>query len=129
MGDGYSNRRDWASAIRARENALRYDPSRKETHLLLGWTYFMTNRFEDAIATYRTILAQGPDSEAQFNLGLTHIALGDTETAAQIYAEGIARYGRRQAEAAKVRGNLERLVSLKIQTAAAQKLIRRHFPD
>ena len=129
MGDGYFARRDWANAIRARENALRYDPSRKETRLLLGWTYFMTNRFEDAIATYRAVLAQGPDSEAHFNIGLAHIALGDTETAAQIYAEGIARYGRREAKAAKARENLEQLVSLGIQTAVAQKLIQRHFPD
>lgn len=129
MGDGYFARGDWAQAIRARENALRYAPDRKETQLLLGWTYFMTNRFDDAIAIYRVVLAQGPDSEAQFNIGLAHMALGDTETAATLYAEGLAQYGRREAEAANARINLERLVRLGIQSETARQLILRHFPD
>ena len=129
MGDGYFARRDWTRAIRAHENALRFDAKRKETRLLLGWTYFMTNRFTEAIATYRAVLTQSPDSEAHFSIGLAHIALGDTATATKIYADGIAQYGREQAETAKARDNLERLISLGTQPETARNLILRHFPD
>jgi tetratricopeptide (TPR) repeat protein len=129
IGDGYFTRRDWTRAIHAREDALRFDAKRQETRLLLGWTYFMTNRFTDAIATYRTVLTQGPDSEAYFNIGLAHMALGDTATATKIYADGIAQWGREQAETARARSNLERLISFGIQTGTARDLILRHFPD
>ena len=50
MGDGYFARRDWQAATRAYEQALHFNPDRKETRLLVGWTFFMTNRFEDAVA-------------------------------------------------------------------------------
>ena len=62
-------------------------------------------------------------------MGLAHIALGEVETAVAIYAAGLARYGRREAEAAKARENLERLVALGIQVEIAQQLIQRHYPD
>jgi tetratricopeptide (TPR) repeat protein len=129
MGDGYYARRDWPLAIRAYEHALRFDPGRKNTRLLVGWTYFITNRFEDAIAAYRAVLTRGPDSEAQFNMGLAYMALGDLEIAQKTYAEGFARYGRREADQAKVRENLERLTAQGIQPEATRQLLQRYFPD
>ena len=129
IGDGFFARRDWAKAIRARENALRYDASLEATQLLLAWTYFMTSRFADAVATYRAVLQKGPNSEAHFNIGLTYIALGETQLAETVYSDGLAQYGRHEAQQANARANLERLISLDIQTSTARQLIERHFPD
>ena len=125
MAEGYFARQEWPQTIRAARYALRYDSTRKQTALLLGWTYFVTNRFEEAIATYESVLANEPEAEPHFNIGLAHLALGDTETAIRVYAEAAARYGSN----AEARAHLERFVALGVQSASARELLDRHFPD
>ncbi len=125
MAEGYFARQDWPQTIRAARYALRYDSTRRHAALRLGWTYFVSNRFEEAIATYEAILTQRPEAEPHFNLGLAHLALGDIAAATRVYAAAAARYGRHAA----ARAHLERFVALGVQTAAAQQLLDRHFAD
>ena len=128
-GRGFAERRVALQAIAAYELALKAAPHNWHTHNELGWLLFAQNRFEEAIAHYRTSLSLQPNAQAHFDLALTYLALGDIATAEETYAEALASYGHTNAESKSARTHLERFVALGIQREAAQSLVKRYFTD
>jgi tetratricopeptide (TPR) repeat protein len=128
-GRGFAERRLVLQAIAAYELALKAAPNNWHTHSELGWLLFTKNRFEEAIAHYKTSLSLQPNAQAHFDLALTYLALGELAMAEQTYAAAFAGYGRTSAESNSARAHLERFVSLGIQREAAQNLVKRYFTD
>ncbi len=128
-GHGYALRDARRDAIYAYQQALLFAPRHVQIRLKLGWLLFADNRFEEAIAHYQQILSQEPNAQAQFDMALAYITLGHGTAAQQAYANGMAQYGREEAERSGAHQNLQRLISLGIHTSEASSLLQEHFPD
>jgi Tfp pilus assembly protein PilF len=69
-------------AIRALEQASALMPENGETHMWLGFAYFLNQQFDDAEESYVRALLHNPDQTDAHNfLGLLHAERGDTQKA------------------------------------------------
>lgn len=69
-------------AIRALEQATLLMPENGETHMWLGFAYFLNQQFVDAEESYERALLHNPDQTDAHNfLGLLHAEQGDTQKA------------------------------------------------
>jgi tetratricopeptide (TPR) repeat protein len=79
-----ANRKTWAEAIRAYENALRLEPQRVEALLNCGTLYYEQGNFEKAADCFRRAIESDPYSAlAHANLGSVLEELGQLEEARQ----------------------------------------------
>ncbi|MGY8827091.1 MAG: tetratricopeptide repeat protein [Candidatus Latescibacterota bacterium] len=129
LGDGFYTREEWDRAIDAYRQVLEFHPERMDVRADLGWVLFLTNRFTQAIAEYKSVLQQGPHSETHFNLALAYLMRGDVDSTRAAYATGIEKYGRSSAEKLEVLQHLQRLASLNIQAEEAHHIIRTYWPE
>ena len=81
---------DYADAGRYLEEAVRIAPENLEARYHLGRVRYQENRFDDAIAVFRTVLEKDPDNvRAQDNLGLCFEAKNQMEDAVAAYQRAI----------------------------------------
>ena len=79
-----ANRKTWAEAIEAYENALRLDPRRIDALINCGTLYYEQGSFEKASDYFRRAIESDPHSAlAHFNLGSVLEEMGEVEEARQ----------------------------------------------
>jgi len=79
-----ANRKTWAEAIHAYENALRSDPGRTDAWINCGTLYYEQGDFERASECFRRAIESDSDSSlAHFNLGSVLEEMGQLEEARQ----------------------------------------------
>lgn len=82
---------DYADAGRYLEEAVRIAPENLEARYHLGRVRYQENRFDDAIAAFRSVLERDPGNvRAQDNLGLCFEAKNQMEDAVAAYQRAIA---------------------------------------
>lgn len=110
-------------AMAAYGKALDREPGNAAAHTNLGWDLYRRGDLPGAIDQYRRALALGPNSVAQFNLGLAYLRLGKIAEARAAYAEAVAQFGAAEAGRIGAVEDLRRLIAQGVQTAAAQQLL------
>jgi tetratricopeptide (TPR) repeat protein len=79
-----ANRKTWAEAINAYENALRLDPCRTDALINCGTLYYEQGNFEKAADYFQRAIDSDPESSlAHFNLGSVLEEMGRLEEARQ----------------------------------------------
>ena len=80
-------------AIKAYQEALRFDPKLAAAHNNLGGALFAAARFEDAAASFRRAIELEENyGQALFNLALTHIKLGQVKEANEMLDAALRAY-------------------------------------
>lgn len=93
----------------------------------MALNFFKRGDLVAAVLAYRQSLALQPSSQAQFNLGLVYLQLGQVEQARQVYAEGIEKYGAAEAQQIGAVDALKQLIGQGIQVAEAQRLLSTYW--
>jgi tetratricopeptide (TPR) repeat protein len=115
-------------AATAYRKALEKDPDNLVAHVNLGWCLYLRGEFQGAIAHYQKALALQPSSQAQFNLGLAYLRLGQVQLARKTYEEGNQRYGADEARRVGAVDDLKQLIAQRIQADQAQKILHAYWP-
>jgi tetratricopeptide (TPR) repeat protein len=90
-GQKYLESGDLSKAIAALEEVLKKDPGRSEAHRLLGQALERSGRWPEAVKEYEAYKAGAKENpEAYFLLGRAYVQTGDSKTAAEIFAQGLA---------------------------------------
>jgi len=76
--------RDWKGALEQLTQAIRLEPDFARAHINMGMTLSRMNRFDDALAHFRTVL---PETDAQYNLGLMYRAAQRYDEAAKTFEQ------------------------------------------
>ncbi|MBI3245267.1 MAG: adenylate/guanylate cyclase domain-containing protein [Deltaproteobacteria bacterium] len=81
-----------AKAIQLAEKAMRADPRNQDWYLVhVGWAYFLTRRYEEALTALRKVIALYPNHLGAYSLlACTYSELGD-EKKAQAMAQEVLR--------------------------------------
>ncbi|MBI2505743.1 MAG: tetratricopeptide repeat protein [Candidatus Latescibacteria bacterium] len=111
----------------AYRKALAKDAGNLAARVNLGWNLYLKGGLQEAIAHYRLALALQPNSQAQFNLGLAYLRLGQLDLARQAYAEGIEKYGPAEAEKIGAVEDLKQLIGQGIQMVEAQQILSTYW--
>lgn len=81
---------DYQSALTDFEAAYKLKPEDTSIGWNLGWTYYLTGRFDEAIATDLLALRSDPSLVGlQFNLALAQMVQGDFTAAEETYRNGV----------------------------------------
>ena len=104
----------------AYRKALAADSANLVAHVNLGWNLYLKGQVQEAISHYHQALAIQPTSQAQFNLGLAYLRLGQLDQARQTYAEGIKTYGADEARQVGAVDDLKQLITQGVQAAEAK---------
>jgi len=111
-------------AIVAYRQALEMNPTLISARVNLGWSLYLQGQWEEAIDQYLSALEREPCSHAQFNLGLTYLAMGDIASARAAYALGLRQFGREEARKMGAIDDLEDLIEKGIQVEAASQILQ-----
>jgi tetratricopeptide (TPR) repeat protein len=115
------------ASIRAYHKAIGKNPADMVTHVNLGWDLYLKGQVEEAIDHYQKALALQPSSQAQFNLGLAYLRLGQVQLARKTYEEGNQRYGADEARRIGAVDDLKQLVEQGVQVTEAKTLLNNYW--
>ncbi len=107
----------------AYRKALAADSANLVAHVNLGWNLYLKGQVQEAISHYHQALTIQPTSQAQFNLGLAYLRLGQLDQARQTYAEGIKTYGADEARQVGAVDDLKQLITQGVQATEAKQLL------
>lgn len=127
LGNSYMSQGNHAQARAEYQRAISLFPDFQPAYIQLAHTYMNTGEVEAALGIYRQVLALGPNSIAQFNLGLAHLLLGQEAQARAAYAEGVEKYGAEAAAEAGSADDLRQLVQRGIQAGIAQEILTTYW--
>ena len=115
------------AAVGAYRKALRKDDRYQVARVNLGWCLYLLKDLPAAIEANRLVLAQEPNPQAQFNLGLVYLASGDVDRARVAYAQGVKEYGAEMAVQIGAVGDLRDFIAGGIQVEEAAAILRMHW--
>ena len=108
--------------------ALALDPTNAEGHTTLGNLLYQSDQFATAESSYRQALETGPESRAQFGLGLALLGQGKTAAAVAAFADAIRRFGPEAAVTAGAVAKLQDLAARGIAIETVNQLLKQHWP-
>lgn len=127
LGDCYEAQGNHAQARAEYQRAISLFPDFQPAYIQLAHIYMNTGEVEAALEAYSQALSLGPNSTAQYNLGLAYLLLGRETQARAAYAEGVEKYGAGVAVEAGSVDDLRQLVQRGIQATVAQEILTAYW--
>ena len=104
-------------------------PASSEDCVRMGLDLWGGGRTEDSKTAFRLALEKDrTNARAQFGLGLSFLTMGKVVEADSLYAQGLLKFGRPEAEKAGAPGRIRDLIAQGVQVEAARKILSTYFP-
>ncbi len=85
MGDIYSGKKDFQSAIMAFQRAIELKPDYIDAHHNIGVTYLQMREFDQAIEWFEKAIAIHPIPQSYHDMGVAHFYLGNFDKAEKLF--------------------------------------------
>jgi len=116
-------------ALAAFQKAIEQAPNNPAAQVRYGWALLYSGHLDQAIDQFRQLLDAGPNSAAQFHLGLAYLMQGKVKQALAAYELAVERYGIAAGKKVGAKAQLEGLLKQGMQVKIVKAILAKHWKE